>query len=156
MKCAGVSDNDIFHFYTMKIRTVLEYAAPVFTSMLTQQDVYDIERVQKIVLKIILSSKYTTYDEACSKMNTITLEKRRKYLSLKFALSCLDNCQHKHMFNQRSSTYYELRNIKSFEEPFCHNQRFYTSPVPYLTRILNEYFLDRNLQIQYKQVSLFQ
>ena len=91
LKYAGVSDKDIFHFYTMKIRTVLEYSAPVFTSMLTQQDIHDIERIQKIVLKIILSENYTTYEEACITMNTITLEKRRKHLSLKFALSCINN-----------------------------------------------------------------
>ena len=156
LKHAGVSDDDIFHFYTMKIRTVLEYAAPVFTSMLTQQDKCEIERIQKIVLKIILSDNYTTYDEACVKLKTISLEKRRKHLSLKFALSCLDNPQHKHMFKQRSSTYYKLRNIRSFEEPFCHYQRYYTSPLPYLTRLLNEYFLDKNLQFQYRQLSLLQ
>ena len=133
----------------MKIRSVLEYSATVFTSMLTQQDIHDIERIQKIVLRIILSENYTTYEEACFKMNTITLEERRKHLSLKFALSCVNNPQHKHMFKQRTSVFYNLRNTRSFEEPSCVSQRYYASPLPYLTRLLNEYYLDRNLQLQY-------
>ena len=34
LKTANVSNSDIFYFYTMNIRSVLEYAAPVFSSML--------------------------------------------------------------------------------------------------------------------------
>ena len=74
LKSAGVSDDDIFHFYSMKIRSVLEYAAPVFTSMLTSQDICDIERIQKIVLKVILGDSYSSYESACSRLTTISLE----------------------------------------------------------------------------------
>ena len=140
LKSAGVSDDDIFYFYSMKIRTVLEFAAPVFSSMLTERDKDDIERIQKIVLKVILSDDYSSYSQACSKMNTTTLENRRKNLSLRFALSCFENPQHKHMFKQRNAPYYNIRNLKSFEEPQCHSDRYFSSPLPYLTRLLNEYF----------------
>ena len=140
LKSAGVSNDDIFYFYTMKIRSVLEYAAPVFSSMLTTQNKSDIERIQKIVLKILLNDNYISYIQACSKFNTFTLEKRRENLSLKFALSCLENPQHKHMFVQRTSPFYKLRNIVSFETPHCNSTRYFNSPIPYLTRLLNQYF----------------
>jgi hypothetical protein len=140
LKSAGVNDDDIFHFYSMKIRSVLEYAAPVFTPMLTSQDTSDIERIQKIVLKVILGDRYSSYDSACSLVSTITLEDRRKQLSLKFAMACLKSPQHKHLFKQRISTYYKLRKLKSFEVPFCHTERYFSSPIPYLTRLLNEHF----------------
>ena len=54
LKSTGVNNDEIFHFYNMKIRSVLEYAARVFTSMLKKQEINDIERIQKIVLTIIL------------------------------------------------------------------------------------------------------
>ena len=140
LKSAEVSDDDIFHFYSMKIRSVLEYAAPVFTSMLTSQDICDIEQIQKIVLKVILGDSYSSYESACSRLTTISLEDRRRQLSLKFAMACLKSPQHKHLFKQRISTYYKLRKLKSFEVPFCHTERYFPSPVPYLTRLLNEHF----------------
>ena len=80
---------------------MLEYAAPVFTSMLTQKNKSDIERIQKIVFRILLGDKYTSYTQACVSFNTISLEQRREHLSLKFALSCLENPQHRNLFKQQ-------------------------------------------------------
>ena len=140
LKASGVSNDDIFHFYIMKIRSVLEYAAPVFTSMLTESDKSDIERIQKIVFKIILGQDYVDYQQSCNLMKTSTLQARRQNLSLRFALSCLKSPQHQHLFKQRTSPYYNLRNIKSFEVPFSSSDRYYASPIPYLTRLLNDHF----------------
>ena len=144
LKAANVTPDDIFHFYSMKIRSVLEFAAPVFFSMLTSQNIHDIERVQKVVLKIILAENYHSYEDACVSMSTVSLEKRRQQLALKFALSCLKNQQHKHLFKQRTSTYYTLRNIKSFEVPQCHTSRYFSSPIPAMTRLLNTHFGNEN------------
>ena len=143
LRSATGKEDDILHFYNMKIRSVLEYAAPVFTAMLTVENVTDIERSKKIVLKIILGDRYQSYDQACLLLNIQSLEDRRKQLSLRFALACLKSDQHRHFFRQRTSTYYKLRKIKSFEVPFCHTDRYYSSPIPYLTRLLNDYFMDR-------------
>ena len=140
LKSAAVSEDDILHFFNVKIRSVLEYSAPVFTSMLTVQNITDIERIQKIALKVILDEKYQNYNQACTLMNTQPLEIRRKNLALNFALKCIKSDQHKHLFKQRSSPYYKLRKLKSFEEPFCRTQRYKSSPLPYLTRLLNEHF----------------
>ena len=140
LKTANVPNNDILHFFNVKIRSVLEYAAPVFTSMLTVENKIDIERTQKIALKVILNDEYSTYDQACAVLNTLSLESRRKDLSLNFALKCLKSEAHNHFFKQRTSTYYQLRKIKAFEEPFCHSERYNTSPIPYFTRLLNEHF----------------
>ena len=112
--------------------------------MLTQQNIDDIERIQKISLKVILNERYENYEQACTLMNTESLVLRRENLALKFALKCLKSDQHSHMFKQRISPYYNLRKIKSFEEPFCRSNRYRSSPLPYLTRLLNEHFA--NLQ----------
>ena len=143
LKSSGVSKEDIYHFYTMKIRSVLEFASPVFFSMLSSQNIADIERIQKIVLKVILGPDYDNYDNACKIMSTTSLATRRKQLALRFALSCLDSHQHKHLFKQRTSTYYKLRNIKSFELPQCFTHRYASSPIPAMTKLLNEYFEER-------------
>ena len=143
LKSAGVKDDDILHFFNVKIRSVLEYSTPVYTSMLTVENISDIERVQKITLKVVLAERYTHYEHACTIFGTATLESRRRDLALNFALKCIKSEQHKHFFKQRTSLYYKLRRIKSFEEPFCKTERYRNSPIPYLTRLLNEHFADK-------------
>lgn len=140
LKSAGVSEDDILFFFNIKIRSVLEFCAPVWSSMLTAENISDIERVQKIALKVILNEKYVNYDSACSLMKTKSLQLRRKDLSLHFALSCLKSEQNKHLFKQRKTICYSLRNIQSFEMPFCHSERYKSSPLPYLTSLLNDHF----------------
>ena len=83
LKSAKVKDDDIFFFYSMKIRSVLEFAAPVFFSMLTSKNTMDIERIQKIVLKIILGQRYENYEQACQLFKMTTLQQRRQTLSLR-------------------------------------------------------------------------
>ena len=111
--------------------------------MLTVENISDIERVQKITLKVVLAERYTHYEHACKILETATLESRRRDLALNFALKCIKSEQHKHFFKQRTSLYYKLRIIKSFKEPFCKTERYRNSPIPYLTRLLNEHFADK-------------
>ena len=126
----------------MKIRSVLKYAVPVFTPMLTadSQAHQWHWRIQKIVLKVILGPLYITYEQASLSLSIVSLESRRRQLSLNFALACINSPQHNHLFKERKSTYYQLRNTRSFEEPFCYTKRYSCSPIPYLTRLLNEHF----------------
>ena len=46
-KVASISKEDGLNFFKVKIRSVLEYTAPVFSPMLAVENVYDIERIQK-------------------------------------------------------------------------------------------------------------
>ena len=122
------------------MRSILEFNSCVWHFNITQAEENDIERVQKIAIKVILNEHYEDYDQACQLLHTQSLQSRRVTLSLKFALQCLKNENHKHFFKPRSSQYYTLRNLKSFEEPFCHSDRYKSSPLPYLTRLLNNHF----------------
>ena len=52
IKKLGASMDDLLDIYCKQIRSLLEYAAPVWNSALTGEDVTALERVQKIVLHI--------------------------------------------------------------------------------------------------------
>ena len=107
--------------------------------MLSENDKSDLERIQKIVLKVILGDRYLNYELACKSSSTTSLETRRGNLSLKFALSCLKNPQHTNFFKQRRLLYYKLRNTKSYEVPYCQTDRYFNSPIAALTRMLNQH-----------------
>ena len=98
LKKSGVSNSDILYFYFMKIRSILESNCVVYHPMLTQEESSDLERVQKIVLKIILGPTYSDYHQACLTLNVQTLHLRRVKLSLNFGLTCLNSEKFQHLF----------------------------------------------------------
>ena len=85
MQGLDLNEWQLFDVYTKEIRSILEMAVPVWHSSLTKLQSNEIEKVQKIAMKIILKHKYVSYDLACRKFNTITLEERREKLCYKFA-----------------------------------------------------------------------
>ena len=58
----------------------------------------DLERVQKVALKIILQEDYLTYEDALESLNLDTLRKRREKLCLSFAKKCVMHPKAKEMF----------------------------------------------------------
>ena len=140
LKNTGVPSEDILKFYTMKIRSVLESSCPAFHSMLTIEDSNDIERIQKITLKIILGPSYESYDSACNQLKIETLKTRRQTLSLNFALRLLDCPQHQNFFRYTEKRDIFLRKQPLLHTPLAQTDRYKKSPLPYLTKLLNEYF----------------
>ena len=55
---------DMVQIYISYIRSILEQSSTVWHSSLTQEDVDDLERVQKSAMRIILQEDYNTYEKA--------------------------------------------------------------------------------------------
>ena len=139
---AGISSTDIIHFFNVKIRSVLESNCPVYHSMMTKEQSDDIERLQKILLRIILKDKYTSYHVACKQLNIQTLEQRRLHLCLKFALKISGNPKFKDFFQLNSNTN-NFRSQEKYFVPFAKSSRYKKLPKVFLTRLLNEYFKNK-------------
>ena len=71
------------------IRSRLEYSCVVWNSSLTQNNVNDIERIQKSAVKMILKDEYKNYESALKSLNIDSLKDRREKLCVKFAKKCL-------------------------------------------------------------------
>ena len=138
LKRAGISNEDILYFYYIKIRSVLESNCVAYHSMLTKENSDNIERIQKIVLRIIMDEDYSDYHHACLTLNVQTLSTRRTKLCLSFALKCLKSENHRHLF--KLNTHANLRNPEKFDVPYAHTTRYFNSPKLYLTRLLNNHF----------------
>mgnify|MGYP003519330166 FL=1 len=82
LKRSGVSADDLLHFYVTVIRTVLEYACPVWHKSLTVDGANQIETVQKRAINIIYSN--CNYREVCAQINLPTLFDRREELCESF------------------------------------------------------------------------
>ena len=134
----GASRRTLLDVYCKQVRSVVEYAAVVWSAGLTLENIAQIERVQKCALSVILGKKYTTYEEACQELSMKTLAERRIILAKKFAKKASQHPIHQKWFvkNQEASL---TRTEKPEYKPACgRTVRFLKSAIPYLTRLLNE------------------
>ena len=84
LKYIGTKTPDLIHIYVMYIRCLLEYCSTVWHSSLTIEQITDIERVQKVCLRVILGEEnYVDYNQA---LKVTCLQKRREDKCLKFGL----------------------------------------------------------------------
>ena len=131
--------NGNFDVYIKEIRSILEMAVPVWHSSLTKIQSKEIEKVQKIALKLILKHNYVSYDLACKKFNTVTLEERRTQLCYRFASK---NLKSDHSYFTKLVKNVNTRNkigAITVKEIKCNFDRYRKSSIPYLANLLNTY-----------------
>jgi hypothetical protein len=134
----GASRSALIDIYTKHVRSVLEFAAVVWNSSLTQENIITIERVQKSAFSVILGSKYSSYEEACTILKMESLSKRREALSLKFATKASEHPIHRQWFEL-----YHGENRTRMEKPtykpvLGRTERLLKFAIPFLTNLLNK------------------
>ena len=94
----GGTQEQLLGVYELKVRSLLEFSAPVFHSSLTKNQSIQIELVQKKALAIILGNSYKSYKSALHHTKLDRLDIRRDQLTLTFALKCKNNPRHSNIF----------------------------------------------------------
>ena len=131
------SRNDRLHIYKMYVRSVVEQSCTVWHSSLTRKNTTDLERVQRVAVKIITNGKYS-YKEGLKKLSLPTLKQRREHLCARFAIKCLRSNRFKTMFKRNIRNHnMKLRYIKKYKEANIRTNRLYNSAIPYMQRYLN-------------------
>jgi hypothetical protein len=135
-----VDTEELVHIYILYIRSLLEYCSVVWHSTLTGEQCHNIERVQKLCLKIILGTEYDNYDQALQCCGLERLEVRREQKCLNFGLKSLLHPVHSKMFpvNPQLDNC-NTRNQEHFTVNWARTESYRTSAVPYIQRMLNEY-----------------
>ena len=133
------SEDDLKNIYIIFIRSLLEQSATVWHSSLTQENIDDLERVQRSALKIILKDKYKDYTNALKILDIETLQDRREQLCLNFAIKCVKHPKSKEMFPLNPNPTIGTRYHEKFKVQHAHNERLKDSPVIYMQKLLNEH-----------------
>ena len=89
LKQYGASNEELVDVYIEQVRSVLELAVPVWHSSITKNKRYNIERVQRAALHIIMGFNYSSYKEALKIFNVESLETRWEKLCMKFAVKAV-------------------------------------------------------------------
>ena len=135
----GAPVQDLKEIYILFIRSLLEQSATVWHSSLTQENAEDLERVQKIALRIILKDKYQTYKKALAKIGLDKLSDRREKLCLIFAQKCKKNPKTSHMFPEKKKLHtMNTRNQEKYEVQPALSDRLRNSPIIYMQNLLNK------------------
>ena len=147
LKYVGVPVKDLIEIYILFIRCILEYCSVVWHSTLTLKQSQDIEKVQKLCLKIILGNDYQDYQNALKVSGLETLKDRREQKCLKFGLKSLVHPIHQKNFPVNPESVYNFRNPEHFRVNKAHSEYYRNSTIPFIQRKLNSYVTEqrRNL-----------
>ena len=118
----------------------LELAVPVWHSGLTKRLIADIERVQRVAIGIILGQYEFNYSQGCTMLGIKPLFVRQQELCKRFAVNTANpDSKHSDLFQlEKCGSSHETRGENKYREYIGSTGRFYNSPLPYLTRLLNE------------------
>ena len=128
---------DLKEIYVKQIRSILEFAVPVWHSALTVEDRIDIERVQKSALSIVLGTGYKSYTAALKHLKFETLFRRRQKLCSKFANKCLKSNKFQNWFKLNDKQTKTRLVPSKLVDVYSRTKRFESSPISYLTELLN-------------------
>ena len=135
-----VSLKDLILILNIYIRCYVEQSCVVWGSSITVEQSQNLERVQKVALRICLKENYDCYEQALITTKLDTLEKRRQILALRFSRKCVKHPQMNRMFplNDKSQGAVTRRNEKFYVQP-ANTDRLANSAIPYMQRLLNKY-----------------
>ena len=136
----GAPIEDMKNIYVLFIRSLLEQSATLWHSSLTNENIEDLERVQKNAFRIILQEKYETYSKALIKLDMENLSDRREELCLNFAKKCVKNQKTTHMFPVNKKKHeMDTRNPGKYEVQHAYNDRLKNSAIIYMQNLLNDH-----------------
>ena len=123
LKRASVAPRELIRFYITCIRSILEYACPVFHQSLPEYLSNDLERLQKRALRIIYPDM--SLSRALEVSGIPTLFERRETIATKLFNEIIKDPQHRlhNLLPVTNTNNYSLRNIRKFVRPVYKTER---------------------------------
>ena len=136
LKKLGANKDDLIEIYIKQIRSIAEFAVPVWNSSLTGDDVASLERIQKTALNIILGEQYESYTSSLKTAALMKLSTRRRKMCIKFAKRAQKHSKFTKWFKPNTRRTPRLKQPR-FCPVIAKKERFRKSPLSYLTTLLN-------------------
>ena len=138
LKRVGTSEENLLDIYCKQIRSILEFAAPVWNPGLTGEDIVNLERIQKTVFHIIMGEEYKSYSYALKHMGFLKLSDRREKISTTFAKKAIKNPKFTNWFKPNPKVGGRTKKPK-FCPAVAKTVRFQKAPISELIRLLNNH-----------------
>ena len=140
VKKLGANRADLLDVYCKQIRSILEFAVPVWNASLSGDHITQLERIQKTALHITLGEDYKSYNCALKMSGLDKLTDRRRKICLTFAKKALKHSKFSNWFKQNRKTTNTRQKVPKFCRVYSNTRRFERSPISNLTELLNAHF----------------
>ena len=137
LKKALIPTKDLINLYKALILPVLDYTSVTYHSMLGVTRISEIEKLQKLALKIIFGVTGVTYESLLERADIETVACRRQRLVDGFIKRAVVHPEFKEWFPSKRFSGYNLREEKIYMEKRTRTSRLYNSPLYYFRRRLN-------------------
>ena len=137
MKVLKLDPHLIFDYYAKEIRVLAEQAVSIWNSGLTKGQIKELEKIQKVALKIILGDNYCSYSVACNLFDIKPLTERRLQLCTSYALKLYQSDRSSDFFTHSKKTINTRGEMQLLVENKCRTTRCYNAPHNYLARLVN-------------------
>ena len=150
LKALGASEADLLNVLRCQVLSVLQFAVPAWTTMITQAESKSIESVQRTGLYLIFGAKFRSYTWALQEANMKTQAEQRSKLFEKFTRACLKSKKFSKWFckteyNQAMTT----RSRKTIFKPVPTRTKAYAnSPIPQMVALANKMGLKEARSVQ--------
>ena len=136
LKNGGVDEKTLVAVYSSVIRSVIEYAVPVYHHMLTGEQSERLERLQRQTLKMVYGFD-VSYSEALRRSGLTTLAERRAEIVRKFVVKVSNNERYDRWFPLLEAAPYNLRTRRRYEEFYARTERMLNNPLNRMRKLLN-------------------
>ena len=138
MKLIKLEPEIILDYYLKEVRSLAEFGVPIWNSGLSQSQIRDIEKIQKVALKVILGQQYDSYGSACQLFGLEKLSVRRQQISAKFAIKLYKSERCIEFFTPAARNVNTRSEAPLLWEEKCNTRRCFNAPHNYLTRLVNQ------------------
>ena len=136
LKRAKVPCKSLPTFYTSCIRSVIDYAIPVFYHALPQYLQNDLKRLEKRAMAIIMPTE--SYSNTLNILGISSLKDHNEQLCAKLFQSVVSDTNHKihNLLPDRNQPSHNLRQERTFNIPMTHTNRVKNTPL-YMRCVIN-------------------
>ena len=143
LRSAGIKGAPLYRLYCCYLRAIVEYCLVVYHAMLTKEQAWDLERLQRLAVRICFGSDQET-DDIMAAHGVESLEERRVRRCDVFLRKAFQHPRFSpRWFPPRRGQERDLRRRRAVEETRALTNRKFNSPLAFLKRRANELGLTR-------------
>ena len=150
LKALGACEADLLNVLRCQVLSVLQFAVPAWTTMLTKSESKSIESVQKTGLYLIFGARFRSYTWALQEANMRTQVEQRRTLFKNFTKACVRSPKFSKWFCKSDNT--QLMTTRSRKVRFkpvpARTQQYANSPIPQMVELANKLGLSEAMTLK--------
>ena len=141
LKSLGASEQDLLKVLRAQVLSVLQFATPAWSTLLTVAESSRIESVLRTGLHLVYGEKYESFNWALKKAHMSSLEDQRTNMFKTFTKDCLKSTKFKHWFTKYEDEDGQAVTTQlkkpQFKPVYTRTSVFSRSAIPQMVRLAN-------------------